>query len=125
MDIETNKKDESRKDSRSGRFAGYLRTLLGGDFLTRKTAQKQAPFLFFLVFLAVIYIANSYYAEKKIRKIEDLQKEIKELRYEYVSLKSRLMQNSSQSAVARGLQEEGIVESTEPPKKIFVNETGK
>ena len=37
-------------------------------------------FLLFISGLAVFYIGNSYYAEKKIRKIEKLQKEIKELR---------------------------------------------
>jgi len=51
-----------------------------------------------------------------------LQKELKELRYEYVSVKSNLLQNSRQSKVAMGLSDKGIKESTVPPEKIFVEQ---
>ncbi|MBN1338642.1 MAG: hypothetical protein JXA03_04925 [Bacteroidales bacterium] len=112
---------KEKKDRRESNVPGFLGHLLGGGFLLNAKTQRQIPFLFFLVLLAVAYIANSYYAEKNIRKIESLQKEIKELRFEYVSAKSMLMQGSRQSAIARRLQNTGILEATEPPEKIMVD----
>ena len=37
---------------------------------------QNIPFVFFLVGLGLIYIANSHYAEKKVRQIEKLKTEL-------------------------------------------------
>ena len=110
------------KNNKGNAAAKGVQSILGGYFLTRKKTAKHLPFLLFLAFLAIIYIGNSYYAEKNIRRIEKLQRELKELRYEYVNTKSQLMQNSRQSKVATSLANKGIKESTVPPNKIFVEE---
>jgi len=104
--------------NRTRKTARSLQSILGGGFLANKRTAKNMPFLLFLAFLAVIYIGNSYYAEKKIRKIERLQKDLKELRYEYVYTRSQLMSKSRQSEIAKTLSYEGIKESRTPPKKI-------
>jgi hypothetical protein len=80
------------------------------------------PFAFFLTILSLIYIANSYYAERTIREIDSLSKELKELRSEYISGKSELMYSSKQSNVAEKSEEFGIKESLVPPKKIKVSQ---
>ncbi|MCD4737102.1 MAG: hypothetical protein K8R53_13745 [Bacteroidales bacterium] len=95
--------------------------VLGGNFLKNRITQQQIPFIFFLTFLALMYIANTYYAEKNIREIEKLQKELKELRYEYISSRSDLMQKSRQSSIANSLNIKGISESTTPPGKLFTS----
>lgn len=77
-------------------------------------------FVFFLAFLAVIYIANSRYAERNVRKIQVLQKEIKELRWNYMSLQSDIMFNSKQSEIADKVKEEGLRLHRAEPKKIVV-----
>ena len=77
-------------------------------------------FLVFLAFLAAIYIANSHYAERKVRQIQTLQKELKEERWRYMSLKSELMYDSKQVKVARRAGELGLKELTEQPKKIVI-----
>lgn len=116
-----NKPKKVKTPGKGSNLTALLGNLLGGGFLMSRKTQQQMPFLFFLALLAVIYIANSYYAEKNIRKIESLQKELKELRFEYVSAKSMLMQNSRQSAIARRLEGDGLYEATEPPEKINLN----
>jgi len=98
---------------------GSFRSILGGSFLTNDVASKNMRFLFFLAFLAIIYIGNSYHAEKNIRKVERMQKELRELRYKHISTKAKLMQGSRQSKVASILEYKGIKESTVPPKKII------
>jgi hypothetical protein len=98
-----------------------LRNILGGDFMARKKILQHLPFLLFLALIGIIYIGNSYFAEKNIRKIEKLQKDLKELRYEHITMKSNLMISSRQSKVASRLDESGIKISTTPPRKIFID----
>jgi hypothetical protein len=97
--------------------------VINGNFLTNKSSVKQAPFVMFLTLVALLYISNSYYAERKIRQINKINNEIKELRSEYITSKSKLMFVSKQSEVAKTAEEMGlpIKESTTPPGKIIVN----
>jgi hypothetical protein len=95
--------------------------VLGGDFLTREWARHQLNYLFFLALLGMLYIANSYFAESTSRSIDEVARELKELQYEYVSTKSELMQAGKQSELARKLETTGIVESTEPVRKLIVS----
>ena len=81
---------------------------------------KNIPFYFFLGFLGVIYIANAHYSEKKIREIQVLQKDIQELNWEYMSIKSDLMQQSMQSEVAKKVKNLNLKELVDRPKKIVV-----
>ncbi|HEX5001131.1 MAG TPA: FtsL-like putative cell division protein [Bacteroidia bacterium] len=78
------------------------------------------PYTLFLTLIALVYIANSYYAEKTVRDIDSTTKELKTLRSEYISDKSELMFNSKQSEVAKVVAPLGIKESTEAPRKIVV-----
>ncbi len=114
--------EKDTKNNRSGKTAQSLQSILGGGFLARKKTMENMPFLLFLAFLAIIYIGNSYYAEKNIRRIEKLQKELKELRYEHIYTKSKLMSKSRQSEVAESLSDRGVKESRTPPGKIKTEE---
>ena len=80
------------------------------------------PFMFFLTILSLAYIANSYYAEKTVRDIDKISKELKELRSEYISGKSDLMYSSKQSNVALKAAHLGVKESLAPPRKIIISQ---
>ena len=82
------------------------------------------PYIFFVGFLATIYIANVHYAEKKIREIQVLQQEQRQLRYHYMTLKSEQMYKSKQSEVAKMVEPLGLMELRERPKKIIVAKDG-
>lgn len=62
---------------------------------------KQIPFFLFLALLAVVYIYNGHYADKTIRKINRTAKEVKELKYEYIAVKSKVMFQSKQSELVK------------------------
>lgn len=111
--------DKQENKKRKNNLAQLLQSILGGGFLANKKTLANLPFVLYLAFLAIIYIGNSFYAEKNIRHIEKLQRELKELRYEHIFLRSKVMSESRQSAVAESLQEQGIKESRVPPKKII------
>lgn len=57
-------------------------------------------FLIYLCVLGIAYIANSHYAEKNVRRIQVMQREIKELKWEYTETKSRTMQRALQSKLS-------------------------
>lgn len=118
-----NKRDNRRNtliDHDHDAFQKRTKRLLGGDFLTNDTSLRQLPFLLFIMFLGIVYIANVYYAEANIRNISKFKNEIKELRFEHISTKSKLMQLSKQSELVKLLKKQGIKESTMPPYKIVV-----
>jgi hypothetical protein len=95
------------------------------SYFDRKTVVKLMPFLFFLTGLAMLYIANSYYAEHTVRDIDKTEKELKELRSEFITGKSELMFRSKLSEVASVIQPINIKESTSAPKKILLSKSTK
>ena len=100
-----------------------FQSVVSGSFLSREETMRFLPFLLFISFLAVIYIANGYYAEGKIRKENKLTEELKDLRSEYIITKSDLVFVSKQSEVAKAAAVWGLKESVVPPKKIVVQTT--
>ena len=99
-----------------------VRSILDGSFLTKERVVRAIPFLLFLFALALVYIANVFYVEKMIREMDDVEKEIQELRYEFITTKSRLMNESKSSEIAKKLETEGIKPSIVPPEKIEMKE---
>ncbi len=94
--------------------------VLDGSFLTRDTMVNNLPFLFWLFGLGIVYIANSHYAEKTVILTNKMEKEVKELRSDFIATRSELMFASKQSEVAKAAAPLGIYESRTPPKKIVV-----
>ena len=83
---------------------------------------RNLPFLLFLAVIALVYIANSHLAEKKVRRINKLSREIKELKWEYLSVKSELMFRSKLSEVSKAVEPLGLKELNTPPQRIEVKQ---
>jgi Bacteriodetes cell division protein (FtsL-like) len=77
-------------------------------------------YVLFLGFLGIVYIANAHFAEKNVRDIQRIQKEIKELKWEYTSIKSETMYKSMQSQMDVRLESTGLDLEAEGPKVIQV-----
>jgi hypothetical protein len=62
-------------------------------------------------------------AEDTVRKLNNVGKEVKEFRSEYITTKSELMYKSKQSELADFIDQKGmgLKESFEPPRKIKVS----
>lgn len=114
-------KVEAREEkAKSERFKNFRIAINPSGLLDKDVVVRLMPFIVFWVFLAIIYIANSYYAEKTIRELDAMNKELKELRSEYISTKSELMFRSKQSEVAKDVEILGVKEAITPPRKIIV-----
>jgi len=120
--IKTNpaaEKEEVRPVRKSGKMARGLHDIIGGDLLSKGAVLGNLPFLVFLAILALLYIANTYYAEKTFKEIEKTKNELKELRFQYITAKATLLYYSKQTEIAKRVEQMGISGTTKPPYKIF------
>ncbi len=86
--------------------------------ITSKWVVKNIPFFLFLALLAVTYIYNGHYADKLSRKISASEKHIKELEYEYKTIKSEVIFRSNASELGKAVEPLGLKELTAPPLKL-------
>lgn len=105
------------KRSRKGSKA--IQEILGGDYLSRERVIGNIPYLFYIALLAIFYIGNTYYTEKKYKDIERTKVELKELRYQYITTKSALMFMGRQSEISKRAEMLGLKASLLPPYKIL------
>jgi hypothetical protein len=90
--------------------------------ISKEAATDMLPFIIFMAFLGMIYIGNRHFAENNIRDIDKLGKEVKELSWDFKTLKADLMLKSTQTEVASEVDTLGLKEPIEPPKKIIITE---
>lgn len=90
------------------------------DFDERAFFVNNFRYILLIVALAAAYIANARYAERQMRQMNSLQKELKEVRWQYMSNTSELMYKSKQTEIAKTVQHLGLEELRQPPKKIVI-----
>ena len=83
--------------------------------LNYQSIVKQVPFFLFLALLAIIYIYNGHYADKTIRNINEIARQVKELQYEYKTVKSEVMFRSKQSEMVKAVEPLALKELTIAP----------
>jgi hypothetical protein len=76
---------------------------------------RNIPYFLFLSVLAVLYIYNGHYSDNTVKNINKTSKELKELQYEYKSMKSEVMFRSKQSELAKAVEPLGLKELIQPP----------
>lgn len=99
---------------------GGVYNILKAQFLLDDNATKNWRFIVFVIFLAIIMIANTQRFEQKVFKIIELTIQVKELRSEFVDRRSELMKLKMESTVSGKMLEKQILPSTVPPVKIKV-----
>ena len=99
-----------------------LTKFLSNGFIAAEDATRALPFIMFLGLLGMIYIANRHLAEKNIRDIDKLTKEVHELNWEYKVTKADLAYKSTLSEVAKRVDTLGVKESIQPAQKITIKE---
>ena len=95
-------------------------SVLRGTFLISDDAFKNWRFILFLSALAVIMIASSHSADRKVHQVAALNEEVRELRSEFVDMRSDVQQLKLESTVMSIVEEKGLMPSEIPPRKIMV-----
>lgn len=100
-----------RRKAGGGPFGQYIPTLILSNI----------GYLAFLGVLALVYIGNAHYAEYNVRRIQTLERQIKEQRWTYMSLESENMHRGLRSEVIDRVREDGLRLHRGKPKKVVVN----
>lgn len=79
---------------------------------------KNIPFFLFIGVLTVLYIANGHYADKTIRKINGTAKHLKEMEYEYKTVKRDVIFRSKESELVKTVAPLGLKELVHAPFRI-------
>jgi hypothetical protein len=116
-----NRKKETNKEKTSKRSNGFQRgvvSILNGTFLTRESVLGNMSFILFASFLMICYISYGYFTERTVRDLQRVDQELKELRSEYITIRSELEKTEQQSKVAQNISALGLKETLEPPRKL-------
>jgi len=94
--------------------------ILKGKFLISDDSFKNWRIIIFISVLAIIMIASSHSADKKVHEIAQLNNEVKEWRSTFVEGRSKLMRLKMESSIVKKMATKEIVPSVVPPKKIRI-----
>ncbi|MDN3584359.1 FtsL-like putative cell division protein [Mucilaginibacter flavus] len=100
----------------------FFTQLFTKRFITSEKATNALPFVLYVALLGMIYIGNMHLAEKNIRAIDDLTKEVKERGWDFKTTKADMAFKSTLTEVAKRADTLGVRQSVEPPRKITVKE---
>ena len=106
------KKDQNSKGKSNGSKSNRN---LGSNWIT-----LNLPYLFFLIFLAMIYIANAHWTEKKVRRINQLNKEVRELNANYMSIKSDVIYHATYTKLKEQVADLKLSNDGDLPEKLNI-----
>ena len=98
---------------------GFL-DILKGKFLVSGDAPKNWLFIIYASTLATVMIASSHSADRKVHQIAELNEEVRELRSEFVDMRSDVQRLKLESTVMDFVEPKGLEPSETPPNKIMV-----
>ncbi len=99
--------------------------IIKGNFLISDDAFQNWRMIIFLSLLALIMIASSHNADKKVHQIAKLNNEVKELKSEYVDLRMKVMQVKMESRITKIMEKKGLKPPITPPYKIIIKRNTK
>jgi hypothetical protein len=109
-------KEEEKKEEKPNGFWGKNispKFKMGDD-----AGIKYLPYLLYLTFLGLIYIANNHNAEKLAGQITELERNVKVQQMEYSTLKFEFMNASNKVRIASRLRGLGLHPNDQPIFKI-------
>lgn len=110
------KKKKSKKEKRLS-----LWYVLGGGVLKEDFIVKHTRMIVLIVLLVFFFIGNRYTCMQKLREIDRLQQELRDVRFEALSISSELTGHSRMTQVESLIEEQGIdlEAAKEPPYELY------
>ncbi|MCF0254749.1 FtsL-like putative cell division protein [Bacteroides heparinolyticus] len=110
-------KEEKTEKTKKG---PSLTSIIGGDILATDFFRRQAGLLFLVTVLIIIYINNRYECQQQLIEIDNLKKELTDIKYDALTRSSELMERSRQSRIEEYIatKESDLQTSTNPPYLI-------
>lgn len=110
---------QQKKKKKENRFS--LLYILGGGILKEDFIVRHTRMIVVVVLLIFFFIGNRYTCMQKLREIDRLQQQLRDVRFEALSISSELTGNSRQSQIERLIEEQGIeLEAAKnPPYELY------
>lgn len=112
------KNAETRQKRRKKRLSLFY--ILGGGILKEDFIVKHTRMIVLVVLLIFFFIGNRYTCMQKLREIDRLQQQLRDVRFEALSISSEFTGNNRQSQVELLIEEQGIELETakNPPYEL-------
>lgn len=92
------------------------------DRISYQGVVSNMPYLMFITLLCILYITNNNQAISLTRSLNEKTKELKELRWRYMDLQSRLMYQTSESQLKLQTEELGLKPLAHPAFEIRIRQ---
>jgi len=102
------------------KFKTTFQEILSGEVFTRDNIRQYYPLIFLIVGLTALYIDCGYRAQRQQRQIAELNRQIEDAHFEYLTVSAQYVEQTRQSVIAKRLEEQGskIKTSTKPAIQI-------
>ncbi len=96
----------------------HIFKFLKGEYFLNEDAFKNWRMVVFVVFLLMMMVRSGHMTDEKVLQIAQLSKQERELRAEYIALRSKSMKMKLESNVVAKVKEMGLQASHEPANVI-------
>ncbi len=96
------------------------KSIIGGDILATDFFRRQTKLLVLIMVLVLFYIHNRYACQRQMIEVDQLKKELTDIKYDALTRSSELMEKSRQSHIEEYIATKGsdLQTSTQPPYMI-------
>lgn len=97
-----------------------IKSIIGGDILATDFFRRQTKLLVVIMVLILFYIHNRYACQQQMIEVDNLRKELIDIKYDALTRSSELMERSRQSRIEEYIatKESDLQTSTHPPYLI-------
>jgi len=103
-----------------GKKASALTQILNGEFLTKSFVLNNLPYIFFILFLLMVFVAKGYYVKQLNDDIKMNQTEFNQNAADFIDQKTQLEDETKRYKLLERLKERGLKESLNATKVIRV-----
>ena len=103
-----------------GKKASALTQILNGEFLTKSFVLNNLPYIFFILFLLMVFVAKGYYVKQLNDEIKMNQTELNQNAADFIDQKTELEDETKRYKLLERLKERGLKESLNATKVIRV-----
>lgn len=104
--MEADKQERKKTKKKEKRFSFWY--IIGGGVLSEDFVVRHTRMIVLVVILLFFFIGNRYTCMQKLREIDRLQQQLRDVRFEALSISSELTGSSRQSQIEMLIEEQGI-----------------
>ena len=103
-----------------GKKVSALTQILNGEFLTKSFVLNNLPYIFFILFLLMVFVAKGYYVKQLNDDIKMNQTELNQNAADFIDQKTKLEDETKRYKLLEKLKERELKESLNATKVIRV-----